>query len=444
MAVLDGECNSGYARTSDGAYIAFQTVGSGPVDLVWQFDWFGMDLTRDFPTIRDWIRGLARFSRVVLHDRRGTGASSRDVPAPNLETRVSDLIAVLDTLQVDRPVVLAGQYEGGAPNVLLAATYPDRVRSLVWLSPMARATWTPDYPWGTRSEYLDAERHATTAWGTTEYGRRFRDYTDGMLTHADPEVIGRVSRQWCTPDMARALADLWYETDVRGALPAVSAPALLTANREVDDETEQMDYVRGLLPNAEATRLTGDGPSDEHLEAVRRFLGVHGPVSSLDTILSTVLLTDIVRSTERQAQLGDRGWKDLAESHHGIVREALRDWRGMENDTAGDGFYATFDGPARAVHCALEITERVRALGVEIRAGVHTGECELVDGKPGGIAVSIGARIAAAAQPSQVLVSQTVKDLTAGSGLAFEWAGEHDLKGIPERWRLYAAIRKSP
>jgi class 3 adenylate cyclase len=198
------------------------------------------------------------------------------------------------------------------------------------------------------------------------------------------------------------------------------------------------------MPNAEVAIVPGAAWSIEgqrpFFDEIRRFIGVERPPAALDTILSTVLFTDIVNSTEKQASLGDRGWKGLVERHHSVVREALDRWHGVENDTAGDGFYATFDGPARAIHCAQEIAERVRDLGIEVRAGIHTGECEVIDGKCGGLTVSIGARVAAIAGPSEVLVSQTVKDLVAGSGFAFEDAGEHEMKGVPDRWHLYRGV----
>jgi class 3 adenylate cyclase len=409
--------------------------------LVWQFDFFGcLDVVWEVPFLRDWLVGLAAFSRVILHDRRGTGLSSRDVAAPNLETRVSDLNAVLDAVGVSDPVVLAAQFEGGAPNVLFAGANPERVRSMVWLGPMARSTWEPDYPWGAEREDVEAERRALAVWGTAEYGPRFLEAAAVGGMKPDPslaDVISKASRLTCTPDMADALSSVWYQSDVRGALPAVQAPTLLvTAPRGA----EEAEYVASLMPNASVARTGGDAPGREQLDLVRRFLEVESAPGSLDTVLATVLFTDIVESTARQATIGDREWKALVERHNAVIRQALDKWRGRENDTAGDGFYATFDGPARAIHCALEISRLIRDLGIEIRAGIHTGECELIDGKCGGIAVTTGARIEALASPSQVLVSQTVKDLVAGSGLTFEPAGEHELKGVPDRWRLFTAI----
>ena len=232
--------------------------------------------------------------------------------------------------------------------------------------------------------------------------------------------MAMASRGACTPDVARKMAGIWYEIDVRGVLDAVSTPTLLLVHEDRKDSVEIAEYVASRMPAAEVRRMPGSAWTLEEApawaEQIRDFIGVERPHAMLNTILSTVLFTDIVNSTATQASLGDRGWKDLVLAHHGAVRDALARWRGVENDTAGDGFYATFDGPARAIRCAQEVAERVRDLGIEIRAGVHTGECEVIEDKCGGLTVSIGSRIAAQAGPSEVMVSQTVKDLVAGAG----------------------------
>ena len=432
----------GYARASDDAYLAYSTTGEGPLDLLWQQDWFSnVDLSWENEINRQVFTGIARMARLILHDRRGVGLSSRDVPPPHLETRVSDLLAVLDTVGADRPV-LAGDREGGSPNVLLAATQPERVRSLIWYAPSPRSVWTPDYPWGVRPEYVEREVENLATWGTPAYGRAFID-TESLADHElDPAMAGeiaRFSRHTATPNVATQLGRIWLESDVRDVLPAVHVPTLILQFEHPALGLEESTHVASLIPGAELVVLPGnevDGDVRPLLEAIRGFLGQDRP-PELDTILSTVLFTDIVGSTERQASLGDHSWKELVLEHHAVVRDALERWHGVENDTAGDGFYATFDGPARAVRCAQEVVERVHPLGIEIRAGVHTGECEVIDGKYGGLTVSIGARVAAHAGPSTVLVSQTVKDLVAGSGLSFVDAGEHELKGVPDRWRLY-------
>jgi len=436
-----------YAKTPDGVYIAYQTVGEGP-DFVWQFDHTGdVDLMWEQPSYHAFWRGLSGSFRVILHDRRGTGLSSRNVPPPNLETRVSDLRVVLDEIGAERPV-LAGGAEGGTPNVLFAATNPERVRALVWFDPLPRVV-TPDFRWGVKPDYEGREERALELWGTNAYGEAWADTeaTGGSTEYEqDARVIGMLSRHTTTPDVARELFRIWHETDVQGVLHSVQVPTLLLGRTMYPEDVAQAEHVATLMPDAVVAPVVGDYvPEDMEpiLDTIREFLGVTRPPPELGTVLSTVLFTDIVGSTERQAGLGDRAWRDLVLRHHAIVREGLERWRGVENGTAGDGFYATFDGPARAIRCAEEVVEAVRTLGIEIRAGVHTGECELIEGKPGGLTVSIGARVAARAGASEVLVSQTVKDLVAGSGLTFEDAGEHELKGVPDRWRLYRVVGSS-
>ena len=427
-----------YVKTADGTYIAYQTVGEGQIDIVWQFEWLGnVDTIWEYRPYAEWFRGLASFSRLILHDRRGTGASSRNVEPPNLETRVADLEAVLDEVGTDR-VVLGGAYEGGAPNVLLAATSPERIHSIFWWYPSPRTTKAPDYPFGADDELLQRSiESAMFEWGTDAYVAADFEPEDTMKGEAP---WGRLSRQTATPDVAVQMELIYNQTDVRGAMPAITAPVLLLAREQ---DREALTYFASLLrqpqirlfPGKQALKIAEQPPV---LDAIRSFVGVDPAPPELDTMLLTILFTDIVGSTERQAAVGDHRWKDVIEHHHAIVREGLTRWRGVERDTAGDGFYATFDGPARAIRCAMEIGERVRDVGLEIRAGVHTGECEVIDEKVGGISVAIGSRVASRAGPSEVLVSQTVKDLVAGSGLTFEERGEHELKGVPDRWRLYA------
>ena len=438
-----------YARTPDGVYIAYQVAGHGPIDLTWGFDFFGnVDLAWEWPTTGPLLRALTDTCRVSLHDRRGTGLSSRNVPPPNLETRVSDLRLVLDTVGAQRPV-LGGINEGGAPNVVLAATEPERVRSIVWLEPIPRPGWAPDFPWGVKHRYVEREERSLDLWGTNDYGIAWADAEAAAgvtLSRERMLMAGTTSRQTATPDVARELDRIWYETDVRAALSSVRTPALLIARNRYPRKIEVAQYVASLMPEATVAPVAGDFGPDELeplLDVVHRFLGVEPREPALDTILATVLFTDIVGSTEKQASLGDRAWRKLVERHHAVVRDALKRWRGVENDTAGDGFYATFDGPARAIRCALAVAERVQGLGIEIRAGLHTGECELIEGKAAGLAVSIGARVAANAAASEVLVSQTVKDLVAGSGFSFEDRGEHTLKGVADRWRLYRVVTSS-
>jgi class 3 adenylate cyclase len=434
-----------YAMSADGVYLAYQTLGEGPPDIVWQLDWPGnIDFEWEGPIIAPFFRELASFSRVIMHDQRGIGLSSRNVTLPNLETRMADLRTVLDKAGADR-VVLLGVFTSGAVNALLAATDPARVHSLVWIDPSPRTLWAPDYPWGVGADYHAADLGTLELWGTTEYGLAHLVH-EASFGHELPgdfaPLASKQSRNACTPDIAKELSAIWYDTDVRAILPAVRCPTLLLSGRGVDDP--ETAYVASLMPNATVRLLPEGALNDEHmaaqLEEIRSFIGIEPPAPVLDSVLATVLFTDIVGSTAKQAALGNAAWKELLERHHAAVRHEIDRWHGAEVDTAGDGFYATFEGPARAVQCALDIGARVRALGLEIRAGVHVGDCTLIDGKVGGLPVTIGARIAARADASQVLVSQTVKDLVPGSGFTFEDAGEHELKGVPDRWHLYRLV----
>jgi len=339
--------------------------------------------------------------------------------------------------------VLGEALESGAPNVVFAATMPERVHSLFWWYPAPRTTIAEDYPYGVAPELLErGTRDIVEGWGTDAYG------FEEMQVFASPDgkvPWGWLTRQTTTPDLALELDRIYNETDVRGAMPAISAPVLLLAREQ---DYDALTYLSTLLRQPHIRLFPGAGiitPEEQPriLDAIREFVGVDAAIAELDSFLATVLFTDVVGSTELQATLGDHRYKDIIEQHHAVVRDALRRWRGVEADTAGDGFYATFDGPARAIHCAMEIEQRVRDLGIEVRAGVHIGECKLMDDKISGITVSIGARVAAKAGPSEVLVSQTVKDLVAGSGLSFQEAGEHELRGVPDRWRLYSVVRRS-
>jgi class 3 adenylate cyclase/pimeloyl-ACP methyl ester carboxylesterase len=453
--IMGGVPETRYLRTSDGAYIAYQVVGDGPVDIAFGFnsDESNVDLMWEEPDWRPFLTGAAEFGRVIVHDRRGIGVSSRNVPPPNLETQVADLLAVLDTAESHRPI-LVGSTGSGAMHALFAATHPDRTGGLLWNNPAGRTAWAPDYPWGLGLEDFERSMRESLSWGTTSYGSSIAQWraaeragvpeSELDTTIESPERVNtyaKINRNTATPDVAREILRIDWETDVRAILPSVRTPtALVTGTR---DNVEEVEYIASLMPHAVVHVIEGRSgvAAAPILQILREMGGVELPPAGLDTVLSTVLFTDIVGSTKRQAELGDRAWKTLVERHHAVVRAGLIRWRGVENDTAGDGFYATFDGPARAVRCALEITERIRELGLEIRAGVHTGECELIDGKCGGISVTTGARISALAAPSQVLVSQTVKDLVAGSGLSFQEVGDHELKGVPGRWQLYAVLK---
>jgi class 3 adenylate cyclase len=307
-------------------------------------------------------------------------------------------------------------------------------------------SWSPGYPWGATPEELRRD----TEWiregvGKPAMAREWLESHAPKLAGDDrlAAQVARLDRHFMAPSTGGEWSRTENETDVTDILPVLSCPTLLLDHEASLTGAGESRYVQSLIPGAELALIHGDPYtlvfSDRAAvaEAIRAFLGVERTPVAVDTVLSSVLFTDIVGSTEKQASLGDRAWNELVGGHHAIVRDSLERWRGIENDTAGDGFFATFDGPARAVRCALDVIDRVRDLGIEIRAGVHTGECEVIDGKHAGLAVTIGARIASIAAPSEVLVSRTVKDLTAGSGFAFEDAGEYELKGVPDRWRLY-------
>jgi class 3 adenylate cyclase len=415
---------------------------AGNVDLIW-----------DEP---DWGRFLievTEFARLIVHDRRGSGASTRDAPPPNLETRGADLLTVLDEIGSEAPVLGAGA-STGAMHALFAATYPDRTSGLVWNYPRPRLAWAPDYPWGQQGDAFEAALAEARTWGTTEQAREQAQnraaqrlgvpHDQRHTLTVDEDVVrryARITRNTVSPDVAEALTRILWQTDVRDILPSVHTPtALIVGDADVQAEREEAEYVASLMPNATVHLLKGRAglQTEAQMAIVRELAGLERR-PAVSTILATVLFTDIVDSTRKQAELGDRRWRELVLAHHSAVRSALSHWGGTEHDTAGDGFFASFVGPARAIHCAHEVAARVASLGLETRAGVHIGECEVIDGKPGGLAVTIAARLLGTAGPREVVVSGTVKDLVAGSGFAFTDRGGRELKGVPDVWRLYVA-----
>ena len=439
--------DTSYAITPDGTYIAYQILGDGPIDVVWQSDWPGnIDMEGEEPLSALWNREVASFARLIRHDRRGIGLSSRNVALPNLETRVSDTLTVMDAVGSERPI-LTGVFESGAPNALLAASKPERVHSMLWMEPSPRFAWAPDYPWGRTPTDMEAELRDIELWGTLAYGRALLEdeaSRGNVFPEFEDALAARTSRNACTPDVARALAKIWYESDVRGILPTIQVPTFILAMRARADNFELANYVTSLIPGAESREIPGDVWTEETMrtfaEEIRRVAGVRPPAENLDRVLATVVFTDIVGSTERLSAVGDTEWRSILARHDERARAEIERHRGRYVDSTGDGLLATFDGPARAVRCAQAIGSSVRDLGIQIRAGVHTGEVELDGGAVRGIAVHIGARVAALGGPSEVLVSQTVKDLVAGSGLVFEDRGEHELKGVPDRWHLYRVV----
>jgi pimeloyl-ACP methyl ester carboxylesterase len=439
-----------YARSGD-VNIAYTVVGEGPFDLVYIQGFVShAELAWRVPAYADYLSRLASFSRFIFFDKRGTGMSDRVEGAPNLETRMDDLRAVMDAVGSARAAIM-GVSEGTPMSILFAATYPERVSALVLQAGAPRFIWAPDYRFGESVEENERWiRRALDEWGTPAFLEESVALMAPSYDEENRRAFAEYIRMSASPGAAAALERMNLDIDVRDVLPAVRAPTLvlnLTGDGELIVEGSR--YMAERIPGARLVQIDGSGHipgpgnAERFVGEIQRFLEAavsDGEPQPADRLLATVLFTDIVDSTTRMAQLGDSGWRDLLERHHAIVRTELVRARGTEVDTAGDGFFASFDGPARAIRCAKSIVDGVRELGVDVRSGLHTGECEVVDGKVSGIAVHTGARVAAHAAPGEVLVSSTVKDLVAGSGLEFEDRGVHELKGIPGEWRLYAAV----
>jgi pimeloyl-ACP methyl ester carboxylesterase/class 3 adenylate cyclase len=435
-----------YAKSGN-VNIAYQVVCKGPLDLVLVPGWVSnMDVFWEEPAFARFLTRLASFTRLILFDKRGTGLSDRVADMPSLEIRMDDVRAVMDTVGSES-AALYGYSEGGTMCALFAATYPSRTSALIMGGAFARRTWAPDHPWGPTDEQVQSFlEQVQREWGgpvgldirvpSMAQDERFRQWWARWL------------RASASPADAAMLVRMNAEIDIRHVLPAIRVPTLVL--HSVNDRFLDIAagrYLADQIPNAKLVELQGVDhvpwgcDSDAILDEIEEFLTGVRHTPEADRVLATVLFTDIVGATERAASLGDRRWHDLLESHHALVRRELARFRGREIDDAGDGFFATFDGPARAVRCACAISDSVRSLGIEIRAGLHTGECEVMGDKVGGIAVHIGARIAAHADAGEVLVSNTVKDLVAGSGLSFRDRGAQSLKGVPGDWRLFAVER---
>jgi len=439
-----------YARSGD-LNIAYQVTGEGPRDLVYVPGWVSnIEMMWEEPAMVHFLERLASFSRLVLFDKRGTGLSDRvsNTELPTLEQRMDDVRAVLEAVDSER-AALFGHSEGGNMCVLFAATYPERTTALITLGSFAkRRDPDDDYPWAPTAE----DRDETTAEVEQNWGHmRPQDVEYYAPSRVGDEPFVRNLEQYfrraASPGAAAALLRMNSYIDIRDVLPTIQVPTLvLHRTGDHDVNVAEGRYLASRIPGAKFVELTGAdhwiaaGDTDAIADEIEEFLTGTRPVPEPDRVLATVLFTDIVGSTERVAELGDRSWRELLSTHDAAVRRELERFRGREVDTAGDGFLAAFDGPARAVRCALTAGDAVRQLGVEIRAGIHTGECELDGPKIRGIAVHTGARIASLAGPGEVLVSQTVKDLVAGSGLAFDDRGVHALKGVPGEWRVYAAV----
>jgi class 3 adenylate cyclase len=436
-----------YARLGD-LHLAYQVVGEGPPDILLLDQWFGhLDAQWDVPPLAELRERLASFGRLIMFDKRGTGLSD-PIPTsslPTLEEFMADIPAVLDTIGSDRPALIAN-IGGGILAMPFAAAHPDRVSSLILVDCFARFLEADDFPIG--APLADLTPALELAEDDTGRGV--------MIDLFAPSVASdeRVRRAWAryersaaTPGSTKAIVRLIYESDVRDVLPAIRVPTLVIHRRDaVGFSVEHGRYLAERIPDARYVELPGAdnliwaGDLDAIVAEIQAFVTGVRPAAEPRRVLATVLFTDIVGSTERAAVLGDVRWQDLLADHHRVVRRQLERYGGNEIKVVGDGFLATFDGPARAVRCALAIRDDVRELGLEIRAGLHVGEIEVLPDDIAGLAVHIGARVSALAGPSEVLVSSTVKDLVVGSGIAFDDRGSYALKGVPDEWRLFAVV----
>jgi class 3 adenylate cyclase len=435
-----------YARSGD-VRIAYQITGEGPVDVVWAPGTMShLDLDWEIPRRALFFERFSRFCRLIRFDKRGTGLSDRPVKMATLEERADDIRAVMDDVGIERSNIFGGS-EGGSMACLFAATHPQRVKSLLIWGAQARWIASDDHPWGqTREQHKQMLAMIQDDWPSFEY---ITGPGAGLGKDADPAFIEsfvRYMRAAASPSAVYAYEVMNGQIDTRSILPSIQAPTLVM-NRTGDPcaSVEAARDMASRIPGAKFKEYPGNSHSimlddmETVLSDIQEFITGERPIDFSDRILATVLFLDIASSTKRAAELGDAAWRNLLNSYYAVVRKELARFRGKETNTTGDSFLATFDGPARAVHCALATVLAVRQLGIDVRAGVHTGECELMGDNVGGIAVHTGARIMAQAEPGGVLVSGTVRDLVSGSGLDFRDEGLHELKGIPGEWRLFSA-----
>lgn len=436
-----------YAESGQ-VHIAYQVVGEGAPDLILVPEfWHAIEAQWDHPALADFLVRLSSFGRLISFDQRGTGVSDPVPPddVTSLEQWLDDITSVLDEVG-SKQAVLVGLGGGGSLSMLFAATYPERTSGLVLMNSFPRLLEAPDYEWGRASALEDEVLHVMrTGWGRGV-----------MLDSVAPSKVGDESfRQWwaryqrlgASPGTIIGFRRMLAGFDIRDVLPMIRVPTLVI-HRDGNTfvRVEHGRYLAEHIPGARYVEVPGNdyfpyvGNTDVFVDEIGRFVNGLDPAPEADRVLATVMFTDIVGSTQRASELGDRAWAALLGQHHTAVRSELERFRGQEVDTAGDGFFATFDGPARAVRCALAVREAVRSLGVEIRAGLHTGEVEISDGAVRGLAVHIGQRVLAHAEPGEVLASSTVRDLVAGSGLVFSDRGMHSLKGVPEEWRLFEVV----
>jgi pimeloyl-ACP methyl ester carboxylesterase len=435
-----------FARSGE-VDIAYRVVGDGPVDLVYvQGSLTHLEVCWELPQFRRYCERLGEFARLILFDKRGMGMSDRVPGATTLEERMDDIRAIMDAVGSERAAVM-GESEGGPLAMLFAAAHPERTVALILQGAEVRERTDEDWPWG---ESTVEEHEAVMATISERFAKGLGIYVIA------PSVAGQEwARAWrarvvthaATPGSAEAFMRMAFDIDVRHVVPSINVPTLIVhAAHDRVCHVENARFLARGIPAAKYVELDTEDhvpwfDPDETIAEIREFLTGRREAATPDRVLATVLFTDLVGSTEQAAQLGDRRWRDLIEQHHASIRRELVRFDGQEVDTAGDGFFATFDGPARGIRCAQAIVGAVRPLGLEVRAGLHTGEVERADGKVAGIAVNIGARVAAQAEAGEVFVSGTVKDLVAGSGLEFEDRGVAALKGIPGEWRLFSVRR---
>ncbi len=432
-----------YARSGD-LHIAYQSAGAGPPNLFYVPTWIGqVEVFLEEPSIAAFVERLCGFARVVSFDRRGSGLSDPWVGLPTLEDQMDDILAVMDATGTER-AALMGSLEGGPLAMLFAATHPDRVEALVLYATYARTRWAPDYDWPPHDDERDARIDDIVAqWGQGGVPAALAPSRAG-----DPDYLrwcGRMERYSASPGTAETVLRALGDTDIRHVLPTIRVPTLVMHRR--DDPflmVEHSRYLAERIPGARYVELDGSdslfsaGDSEAILGEIEEFLTGERHEPEPDRVLATVLFTDICGSTERAAELGDSAWRSLLERHDDLVRAEIARHRGKAVKSTGDGVLATFDGPARAIGAARSIEESVHRLGIQIRAGLHTGECEIIGDDVGGLAVHIGARVMDKAGPGEVLVSSTVKDLVVGSGIHFRERGAHELRGVPGEWSLYA------
>jgi pimeloyl-ACP methyl ester carboxylesterase len=425
--------------------VAYQVFGDGPLDLVYIPGWVSnIDYMWEDPDLANMLERLSRFCRVIIFDKRGTGLSDRDVGFPTLDERMDDLTAVMDGAGSERAALL-GFSEGGNIAMLFGASFPERVSHLILFNCFARRLWAPDYPWASTPEARDASiRKVEASWGEPSAVEWLTPSRLNDAVFAD--WLATFLRQSASPGAATTILRLNSEIDVRDILPTISVPTLILHRRGDKHVTfGNAEFLADHIPGSKLVAL----PGQDHLswtedqeaifDAIEPFLTGTRREAVTDRLLATILITDIVGSTEMAVTLGDEAWQRRLNAHNEIVRSELARYRGREINTTGDGFVVAFDAPARAISCAFEISSRLERLGLTIRAGVHTGECHVDGDSLGGVAIHIGARVADLADAGEVVVSRTVKDLVVGSGYEFTERGTHNLKGVPGKWTLFVA-----